>query len=57
MEDVTYPEGLAKKYFTMFSEEVTLKALKNPLCISRNKFTELCSGSSQKVESVWQLPN
>jgi phage replication O-like protein O len=57
MEDVKYPEGFARKYFETYSEESIEKALANPQCISRKKFTYLCSkGASFKSEPLWSPP-
>jgi len=56
MSDVSSPEGLAKKYFETYPEERIAKALKNPQCTTRHKFSELCGGDSKTNEPLWQEP-
>lgn len=43
IEEVANPDGLAKKYYTLFSDRIIGKALKSDTCTNKTKFVELCN--------------
>ncbi len=51
MEDVTSPQLLAAKYARIYSESTIKRALNDPACVSRIKFTQLCDFYKNKKKS------